>query len=76
MKTKDIATYPLTVTPRYKLQQRVWVMHDNKAFVRPINDIVAHIWLDSVEITYGLDCLGNFSEELVFPTKEALLESL
>lgn len=71
----------MTTQTKFDVNQEVWLIYDRKAIQRTVNTVMIHAFMEGgekkIEINYDLKLTpGSHAEEYLFPTKEALLQSL
>lgn len=73
----------MTIETKYKLDDVVWIMHNNKACELRINHIIISKDINYLTIKYGGlrfspigGTLSDIAEQFLYPSKEELLKSL
>lgn len=66
----------MEIKVKFKLRQIVYFMHNNSVSDGIVNTIFVTVDGNGIKITYVVGTLHNMAEEVLFGTKEALLNSL
>ena len=68
----------MVVNTKYAIGIDAWMIYCNKAKKFEVNGVFINVTSDGVKISYTLKGLGdgNYGEDILYPTKEELLESL
>lgn len=67
----------MTIETKYSIGDKVWVIINSRAVIVEVFMIFTKVVKDRINTEYSFfDESMKYSERLVFPTKEALIESL
>lgn len=66
----------MEVNTKYDIGDQVWLVDANKVVMRPVTGLVISMEGDTVEIKYSTWGNEDIPENLLFKTKNELLESL